>query len=131
MAEVGYVTVSREHRGRHLSSGIVATLLARTSGPLFATTDKEEMKAVLAKNGSSDADASGMAKPAVCRCGYAGRNRLARLLSTSDLTMLPVIALKLSVCFREIVWDFTYEPVHDFGKYVVVERRSSFVVACE
>ncbi len=51
MAEVGYVAVSLEHRGRHLLSRIAAALLARTGAAMFATTDKEEMKAVLGKNG--------------------------------------------------------------------------------
>jgi predicted GNAT family N-acyltransferase len=50
MPELGYVTVDQEHRGHHLSSRIVVALLNAESGPLFATTDKEEMKTVLAKN---------------------------------------------------------------------------------
>lgn len=49
--ELGYVTVDQPHRGHHLSSKIVSALLSATSGPLFATTDKEEMKTVLTKNG--------------------------------------------------------------------------------
>jgi len=51
MPELGYVTVDKQHRGHHLSSRIVAALLTTSSGPLFATTDKDEMKTVLAKNG--------------------------------------------------------------------------------
>jgi predicted GNAT family N-acyltransferase len=51
MPELGYVTVDQEHRGHHLSSRIVAALMTRAKGPLFATTDKVEMKTVLAKNG--------------------------------------------------------------------------------
>ena len=39
------------HRRQHLSSRIVEALLGAEGGPLFATTDKDEMKAVLAKNG--------------------------------------------------------------------------------
>lgn len=50
MPELGYVTVDPRHRGHHLSSRIVAALLTRAKGPLFAMTDKEEMKTVLGKN---------------------------------------------------------------------------------
>jgi predicted GNAT family N-acyltransferase len=51
MPELGYVTVDKQHRGHHLSSKIVAALLTTKIRPLVATTDKEEMKSVLAKNG--------------------------------------------------------------------------------
>lgn len=49
--ELGFVAVDPEHRGRHLSTRIVAALLAKHPGPLFATTDSDRMKTVLAKAG--------------------------------------------------------------------------------
>ena len=49
--ELGYVTVDKKHRGKHLSSRMVSALIAATSGRLFATTDKDEMKTVLSRNG--------------------------------------------------------------------------------
>lgn len=49
--ELGYVAVDPEHRGNHLSSKIVAALLAEHRGPLFAATDSERMKTVNSKAG--------------------------------------------------------------------------------
>jgi GNAT superfamily N-acetyltransferase len=48
MRELGYIAVSPQHRGHRLSSRIVDKLLERTVEPLFATTDKVEMKTLLA-----------------------------------------------------------------------------------
>lgn len=49
MLELGYVTVGKAHRGHHLSSRIVDALLSKPWGPLYATTDKDEMKHVLSQ----------------------------------------------------------------------------------
>ena len=49
--ELGYVAVDPAHRGNHLSSKIVAALLAEHEGPLFATTDCARMKTALSKAG--------------------------------------------------------------------------------
>jgi RimJ/RimL family protein N-acetyltransferase len=49
--ELGYVAVDAEHRGHRLSHRIVAALLARHEGPLFATTSNDRMKQTLAKCG--------------------------------------------------------------------------------
>ena len=49
--ELGYVAVDSAHRGNHLSYRIVAMLLSRCPGSLFATTSKDRMKQTLAKAG--------------------------------------------------------------------------------
>jgi hypothetical protein len=49
--EIGYVVVDSNHRDNHLSTRIVAALLENDRGPLFATTDKPRMKAVLQRAG--------------------------------------------------------------------------------
>ena len=49
--ELGYVAVDTPHRGRRLSHRIVAELLSKHQGPLFATTSSEAMKRTLAKAG--------------------------------------------------------------------------------
>lgn len=49
--ELGYVAVDPAHRGRHLSSGIVAALREKAGVPLFATTDDPNMKTALAGRG--------------------------------------------------------------------------------
>lgn len=51
MPELGYVAVDIGHRGHHLSHRIVAKLLSRHHGPLFATTSADRMKQTLAKAG--------------------------------------------------------------------------------
>jgi len=50
-AELGYVAVDDKHQGQRLSPRIVAALLAKHVGPLFATTDNERMKRTLKKAG--------------------------------------------------------------------------------
>ena len=47
--ELGYVAVDTGHRGYRLSHRIVAKLLSKHHGPLFATTAAEPMKRTLAK----------------------------------------------------------------------------------
>lgn len=49
--ELGYVAVSETYRGLHLSSRVVQTILADSSGQLFATTTNQKMKSILATNG--------------------------------------------------------------------------------
>jgi len=49
--ELGYVALDPRHRGNHLSPRIVAALLAKHRGPLFATTDCDRMKSGLSKAG--------------------------------------------------------------------------------
>lgn len=49
--ELGYVAVTPEHRGHHLSDCIVKTLLRRYAGRLFATTYSEYMKDALIRAG--------------------------------------------------------------------------------
>ena len=49
--ELGYVAVSPEHRGHHLSHCIVRTLLKTHTGPLFATTYSPQMKETLKRFG--------------------------------------------------------------------------------
>ena len=49
--ELGYVAVDTAHRGHRLSHRIVAKLLSKHQGPLFATTSVEPMKRTLAKAG--------------------------------------------------------------------------------
>jgi hypothetical protein len=49
--ELGYVAVDTGHRGHQLSHRIVAKLLSKHQGPLFATTSVEPMKRTLAKAG--------------------------------------------------------------------------------
>ena len=50
-AELGYVAVDTGHRGHQLSHRIVAKLLSKHQGPLFATTSVDPMKRTLAKAG--------------------------------------------------------------------------------
>jgi len=45
--ELGYVAVVEKHRGEHLSCRIVAELMSKDVGQLFATTDSERMKKTL------------------------------------------------------------------------------------
>lgn len=45
--ELGYVAVDPRHRGKRLSHRLVAELLSRQVGGLFATTDNEYMKRTL------------------------------------------------------------------------------------
>lgn len=49
--EVGYVAVERAHQGQGLSGRIVAELLSRREGSLFATTSDGRMKKTLANAG--------------------------------------------------------------------------------
>jgi len=49
--EFGYVAVDKEHQDRGLSSRIAAALVARHTGPMFATTDDPFMKSTLKKAG--------------------------------------------------------------------------------
>jgi RimJ/RimL family protein N-acetyltransferase len=49
--ELGYVAIDTQHRGKHLSSRMVGALVSAHRDPLYATTDSDEMKAVLAKAG--------------------------------------------------------------------------------
>lgn len=49
--ELGYVSVRKKHRGKHLSSRIVASLLSVPVGRLYATTSDEKMKHLLGKHG--------------------------------------------------------------------------------
>ena len=49
--ELGYIVVSEECRGLHLSTKVVKRILAESSGPLFATTSDHKMKCILANNG--------------------------------------------------------------------------------
>ena len=49
--ELGYVAVDANHKRRGLSHRIVAELLSKRSGPLFATTDKEAMRIALDRAG--------------------------------------------------------------------------------
>ncbi len=53
MSELGYVAVASDHQGQKLSPRIVAALLSKHAGPLFATTDNERMKKTLVKAGFS------------------------------------------------------------------------------
>lgn len=45
--ELGYIAVDKVHRGNHLSTRIVDTLLKDRKGSLFATTDEPKVKKVL------------------------------------------------------------------------------------
>ena len=47
MHELGYVAVTKAHRGKQLSKRIVSELLERYAGPLFATTSNPAMKRTL------------------------------------------------------------------------------------
>jgi ribosomal protein S18 acetylase RimI-like enzyme len=49
--ELGYVAVRRDHRNRGLAQRIATALASRYGFPLFATTDEEWMKRILAKAG--------------------------------------------------------------------------------
>lgn len=49
--ELGYVAVSRDHRGHHLSHCIVRSLLRQYTGRLFATTYSKYMKSTLIRFG--------------------------------------------------------------------------------
>lgn len=49
--ELGYVAVDPAHQGKGLSHRIVAALLSKNDGPLFATTSSDRMKQTLAKSG--------------------------------------------------------------------------------
>jgi hypothetical protein len=49
--ELGYVAIDSDHRGKNLSHRIVAGLIAKHTGPLFATTSSDRMKATLTKVG--------------------------------------------------------------------------------
>ncbi|MBF8266998.1 MAG: hypothetical protein HW388_506 [Dehalococcoidia bacterium] len=49
--ELGYVAVDPNHRGKGLAPCIVAALLSKHTGGLFATTDNCRMKRTLAKAG--------------------------------------------------------------------------------
>ena len=49
--ELGYVAVSAEHRGKHLSHCIARALLNRYEGRLFATTSSDPMKRTVARFG--------------------------------------------------------------------------------
>jgi predicted GNAT family N-acyltransferase len=49
--ELGYVAVDGQHRGHDLSHHIVAELLSKYRGRLFATTSSDRMKVTLAKAG--------------------------------------------------------------------------------
>jgi hypothetical protein len=49
--ELGYVAVDAKHQGNHLSDEIVASLLSKQQGSLFATTSNERMKKTLARAG--------------------------------------------------------------------------------
>jgi len=49
--ELGYVAVDPAHQGKGLSHRIVAALLSKNGGPLFATTSSEGMKKTLVKAG--------------------------------------------------------------------------------
>jgi hypothetical protein len=51
MPELGYVAVECDHRGRGLSHRLVAELLSKHAGPLFATTSSDSMKASLKRAG--------------------------------------------------------------------------------
>ena len=51
MPELGYVARSNTHRGHSLAPRILAELLSRHQGPLWATTDSKGMKAALAAAG--------------------------------------------------------------------------------
>lgn len=51
MNELGYVAIDRTHRGQHLSTRIVETLVSNFGESLFATTDSEPMKCALQRNG--------------------------------------------------------------------------------
>jgi hypothetical protein len=46
-SELGYVARVPHHRGHRLAPRIVAALLTRPEGPLWATTDSDSMKAAL------------------------------------------------------------------------------------
>jgi hypothetical protein len=50
-SELGYVAVDPAHRGRHISTQIVRSLLSEDHCALFATTASERMKSTLAKGG--------------------------------------------------------------------------------
>ncbi len=49
--ELGYVAIEREHQGQRLSGRIVAELLSRHEGSLFATTSDERMRKTLTRAG--------------------------------------------------------------------------------
>jgi hypothetical protein len=49
--ELGYVAVDGNHRSKGLSGRIVAALLSKHNGPLFATTDNQYMKSTLTTAG--------------------------------------------------------------------------------
>ncbi len=66
--ELGYVAVDKKHRGKHLSSRIVAELLKMNHGPLFATTDDERMKRTLA-NAGFERTMTGTVREAPYPCG--------------------------------------------------------------
>lgn len=51
MNELGYVAVAEKHRRRKLSKGIVAFLLSKHKGALFATTSSDAMKSTLQQSG--------------------------------------------------------------------------------
>lgn len=49
--ELGYASVRKTHRNKHLSSRIFETLLSAPIGPLYATTSNRKMKHLLDKHG--------------------------------------------------------------------------------
>lgn len=51
MLELGYIVVQEAHRDKKLSGDIANALLDRHDGPLFATTDAQNMKYTLGNRG--------------------------------------------------------------------------------